>query len=174
MYVHPMRSKGRTYYEVVESYQDPITRKIRQRTLAYLGKFATVAEAFNDAEARYFSMRNGRVRTPFTRADQLAWKRLDSLWKLFISPDFRVDDFDMRRAKRIFRERTRWSRFMSSKAKANRLAAAARATLDIGIDATPDEIRAARDRLARRHHPDLGGDPSIMIQINEAYETLTE
>jgi hypothetical protein len=42
------------------------------------------------------------------------------------------------------------------------------ATLGLGRDATVDDIRAARRRLAKAHHPDQGGDPARMQTINEA------
>ena len=41
-------------------------------------------------------------------------------------------------------------------------------TLGLGRDATGDDIRAARRRLAKAHHPDQGGDPARMQTINEA------
>jgi hypothetical protein len=36
--------------------------------------------------------------------------------------------------------------------------------------ASVDEVRAARRRLAFEHHPDRGGDPRRMQQLNEAFE----
>jgi hypothetical protein len=42
------------------------------------------------------------------------------------------------------------------------------ATLGLGRDATGDDVRAARRRLAKAHHPDQGGDPARMQTINEA------
>jgi hypothetical protein len=42
------------------------------------------------------------------------------------------------------------------------------ATLGLGRDATRDDIRAARRRLAKAHHPDQGGDAARMQAINEA------
>jgi hypothetical protein len=42
------------------------------------------------------------------------------------------------------------------------------ATLGLGRDATGDDIRAARRRLAKAHHPDQGGDAARMQAINEA------
>lgn len=42
------------------------------------------------------------------------------------------------------------------------------ATLGLAHDATGDDIRAARRRLAKAHHPDHGGDPVSMQTINEA------
>jgi hypothetical protein len=42
------------------------------------------------------------------------------------------------------------------------------ATLGLASDAGSDEIRAARRRLAKAHHPDQGGDPAAMQRINEA------
>ena len=42
------------------------------------------------------------------------------------------------------------------------------ATLGLDRDATGDDIRAARRRLAKAHHPDQGGDPASMRAINEA------
>lgn len=44
------------------------------------------------------------------------------------------------------------------------------AVLGLGGDATPDQIRAARRRLAKAHHPDHGGDAEQMQMINEAAE----
>jgi len=42
------------------------------------------------------------------------------------------------------------------------------ATLGLGLDATVDDVSAARRRLAMTHHPDQGGDPARMQTINEA------
>lgn len=42
------------------------------------------------------------------------------------------------------------------------------ATLGLGPDATSEDIRAARRRLAKSNHPDQGGDPGAMQRINEA------
>lgn len=46
---------------------------------------------------------------------------------------------------------------------------------DHGLDATglaPDELRRRWQDLARRHHPDLGGDARAMQEINAAYSFL--
>jgi hypothetical protein len=40
--------------------------------------------------------------------------------------------------------------------------------LGVARDATAEQIRAARRELARRHHPDAGGDPATMQRINAA------
>jgi hypothetical protein len=40
--------------------------------------------------------------------------------------------------------------------------------LGLGPDATSDHVRAARRELAKRHHPDRGGDPAAMQAVNEA------
>jgi hypothetical protein len=42
------------------------------------------------------------------------------------------------------------------------------AELGLGRDATADDVRAARRRLARRHHPDAGGYADEMRRINIA------
>lgn len=47
------------------------------------------------------------------------------------------------------------------------------ATLALSADATEDEIRKRYKELARRHHPDLGGDAGTMVRINLAYAALT-
>lgn len=41
---------------------------------------------------------------------------------------------------------------------------------DLGLspDATPDEIKAAHRRAARKHHPDTGGDPEEFQRIQRA------
>lgn len=35
---------------------------------------------------------------------------------------------------------------------------------------TPEDIKAAYRRLASQHHPDKGGDPGRMAEINDAYQ----
>lgn len=40
--------------------------------------------------------------------------------------------------------------------------------LGLGADATADDVRVARRELAKRHHPDRGGDPEAMQAVNEA------
>tara|TARA_B100001105_G_C22399440_1_gene448567 strand:+ start:3372 stop:3965 length:594 start_codon:yes stop_codon:yes gene_type:complete len=41
--------------------------------------------------------------------------------------------------------------------------------LGVPAGATPTEIRDAYRRLASQHHPDRGGDPARMAEINDAY-----
>jgi hypothetical protein len=45
-------------------------------------------------------------------------------------------------------------------------------TLGAGEDATREEIERLYKRLARRHHPDRGGDEERMKTLNEAYRVL--
>lgn len=42
------------------------------------------------------------------------------------------------------------------------------AVLGVPVDAPPDVIRAAHRRLAAEHHPDRGGNPALMAEINRA------
>jgi hypothetical protein len=42
--------------------------------------------------------------------------------------------------------------------------------LDVAAGASREEIDAAFRRLARRHHPDVGGDAATMRQVSAAYE----
>ena len=42
------------------------------------------------------------------------------------------------------------------------------ATLGLGNDASAEEVRAARRELAKRHHPDRGGEADRMQAINDA------
>lgn len=48
----------------------------------------------------------------------------------------------------------------------------ARQILEISEDAGPEEIRSAYRRLARKHHPDLGGNPRDFCRIANAYQSL--
>jgi len=48
----------------------------------------------------------------------------------------------------------------------------ARRLLDVPIDATPEEIRAAHRRLVARVHPDVGGSADLTRQVNAARDTL--
>lgn len=42
------------------------------------------------------------------------------------------------------------------------------AELGLPDDATPDDVHGARRRLAKEHHPDVGGDPARMRAVNAA------
>lgn len=47
-------------------------------------------------------------------------------------------------------------------------------TLGVPRTAQADEIKKAYRKLARKHHPDAGGDESKFKEINEAYEVLSD
>lgn len=47
-------------------------------------------------------------------------------------------------------------------------------TLGVGKDASPQEIRRARNRKAAKAHPDKGGDTETMAKINRAYDVLSD
>lgn len=46
--------------------------------------------------------------------------------------------------------------------------------LGVKRSATADEIKKAFRKLARKHHPDAGGDEETFKQLNEAYEVLSD
>jgi hypothetical protein len=46
--------------------------------------------------------------------------------------------------------------------------------LGVARTATRDEVRDAYRALARKHHPDVGGDAGAMAMINRAYEQAQE
>ena len=48
----------------------------------------------------------------------------------------------------------------------------ARRLLEVPIDATTDEIRAAHRRLIARVHPDVGGSADLARRVNTARDTL--
>jgi len=48
----------------------------------------------------------------------------------------------------------------------------ARRLLDLPLDATSEEIRAAHRRLVARVHPDVGGSADLTRQVNAARDTL--
>lgn len=47
-------------------------------------------------------------------------------------------------------------------------------TLGVARSATADEIKKAFRKLARKYHPDAGGDEAKFKEINEAYEVLSD
>lgn len=48
------------------------------------------------------------------------------------------------------------------------------ARLGLGPTATLDDVRAARRRLAKEHHPDHGGDPTEMQAVNAAFDAAVK
>lgn len=46
------------------------------------------------------------------------------------------------------------------------------AVLGLPANATPAQIKQRYRRLAKKHHPDLGGDPRQMQRLTAAYEFL--
>ena len=47
-------------------------------------------------------------------------------------------------------------------------------TLGVPRTATADEIKKAFRKLARKHHPDAGGDEAKFKELNEAYDVLSD
>ena len=47
-------------------------------------------------------------------------------------------------------------------------------TLGVPRDAKTEDIKKAFRKLARKHHPDAGGDEAKFKEINEAYEVLSD
>lgn len=46
--------------------------------------------------------------------------------------------------------------------------------LDVPVNATTDEIKKAYRKMAKKYHPDRGGDPQQFQKISNAYETLSQ
>jgi len=46
--------------------------------------------------------------------------------------------------------------------------------LGVPANATREQVRAAYRSLARKHHPDKGGDPAIFVQINAAHTAMID
>ena len=57
-------------------------------------------------------------------------------------------------------------------AGATPFSASPHAVLEVRDDASPEVIEAAYRALARKHHPDVGGDTRTMQAINEAYDQI--
>ena len=47
-------------------------------------------------------------------------------------------------------------------------------TLGVTKSATPEQIKKAYRKLAREHHPDVGGNEETFKKINEAYSVLSD
>ena len=45
-------------------------------------------------------------------------------------------------------------------------------TLGVAANASSDEIKAAHRKLARKHHPDAGGDPTLFKAIQSAADVV--
>jgi curved DNA-binding protein CbpA len=44
--------------------------------------------------------------------------------------------------------------------------------LELNIECTPDEIKSSYIRLAKKHHPDQGGNSDLFQEVTRAYEIL--
>nr|CAX83908.1 DnaJ-related protein [uncultured bacterium] len=62
-----------------------------------------------------------------------------------------------------------WRRFVAHEGRAEALK-----LLDLASDASPETIKSRYRALAKRHHPDAGGDPERFRAIAEAFSCLTE
>ncbi len=60
----------------------------------------------------------------------------------------------------------------AERAKKARANACAILGLDATMTLTPDLIKEAKRRLAKKHHPDRGGSPERMAAINDAADVL--
>jgi hypothetical protein len=90
MFVRSKVVKGRTYYQLVESYRagkkDGGDGRVRHRTIASLGRYPTLEEFYPTAEDRYFArFRAGKFSD---REANAAWKKLNKLADL-LSPERR-------------------------------------------------------------------------------------
>ena len=47
-------------------------------------------------------------------------------------------------------------------------------TLGVSQNATNDEIKRAFKKIAKKEHPDRGGNESVFKEANEAYDTLKD
>lgn len=45
--------------------------------------------------------------------------------------------------------------------------------LGVAVGASPDEVKKAYRRLAKKHHPDLGGNETAFKEVSEAYDAIT-
>jgi hypothetical protein len=173
VYVHRYNNHGSIHYEVRDS--DWNGGKVRPRRIVQLGRFPTIEEAYEHFLGEYLKTKRTGKHAPFSPAQEKAWRRITRLSGCLTHEQGAARQPDMR----YLREYQRWERHERrqeaiKKGRERAINANPWKILGITKRATADQIKAARDRLAKRFHPDLGGDPSVMIQINEAYETLTE
>ena len=48
------------------------------------------------------------------------------------------------------------------------------ATLGVGRNSTDAEIKSAYRKLAKQHHPDIGGDQQKFAEISAAYDNIKD
>jgi hypothetical protein len=63
-------------------------------------------------------------------------------------------------------------RFLAGARESGSPSSSPHAVLEVRDDASPEVIEAAYRALARKHHPDVGGDTRTMQAINEAYDQI--
>jgi hypothetical protein len=173
MFVRKKVVKGRTYYQVVESYRQG--GRIRHRTLASLGTHPTIEEACREAMGEYFARKRRR------RECEEIWDRvqlLDGLLRQAQGDAYREDP-QLRAEKRrrwraadaagaARRQARQEARKRAAEAFAEEMARRAdRFYQDLlAFDLMPSEkqIRDAYRRKARQCHPDKGGSDDEMVE----------
>ncbi len=177
MFVRSKVVKGRTYYQVVETYRDG--DRVRHHTLASLGTHSTIEEALREALGHYFALK----RSAPDREE--AWRRVCLLDRLFGREQGPTRELDPRLASE--RRRRRLAANRKSARKDQEKAETWRDFVDsmeleedstyhglLALDLMPTvvEIKAAYRRKARECHPDHGGSEEAMRRLSDAYHGL--
>ncbi|MDG3003433.1 J domain-containing protein [Paludisphaera mucosa] len=159
MFLRFRKSGGRTYWRVVQSYREDGWP--RQRTIYDLGPHDTreAAQAAWDALAAS----NARGAFPKPRPRRISRNS---------STDSERAGIENERRKAASQ---RLKDVLTGQASPPPESVhPALAELGLGTEATLEQIKSAYRRLAAANHPDRGGNPDAMVQINQAYETALE
>lgn len=162
MFVRSKMVRGKTYYQVVETYRDG--RRVRHRTLASLGRFATIEDAYLEAH-KWWARCGARLGEP-----EFFWGPMVKLDALRERPHGWARMLEESRRRRLEEEYAESARRMEELLRSLGGARDCFADLGLSARATAAEVKAAYRRLAKEHHPDRGGDAAAFRRINEAYE----
>jgi hypothetical protein len=170
MFIRSKVVDGQTYYQVVRTYRD--RGRVRQQTLASLGKHPTIEEVRDQALEEYLRWHSNGLFNPWAWDKVLSLDDLARRWHAQQGTDYQED---ARLEEHRKMRRRREARAAQQKARGQARAHDERLYHDLktlGLAPTARQLKDAYRRQSRKCHPDHGGSDEAMTEVNAAYERL--
>jgi hypothetical protein len=179
-----------TYYYLVESKR--VDGRVKQTTVAYMAKCPTIEEAYQYWKKIASCSSPLEESAPSEIASLRAYLYRDAL-RRYRSTDVLQEERQRQEAKARHAKARRKQRKEAEQQQANaefahwwterlgRIAGKpitarenALRILGLSLESTAEQVKSAYRRLAKEHHPDVGGDAAAFRLVTEAYSLLTK